>query len=59
MLALNKGAGHVFLTTDEMNNERAQRFYGRGGYRLVTRFQQDGERGMWLMSKNLKEPIDE
>lgn len=52
-LALSKGAGHVFLTTDEMNNERAQRFYERGGYELVARFQQDRKRGMWLMSKNL------
>jgi ribosomal protein S18 acetylase RimI-like enzyme len=59
ILALSKGAGHVFLTTDELNNERAQRFYERGGYRLVARFQQDGERGMWLMSKKIKEPIDE
>ncbi len=53
-LALHKEAGQVFLTTDEMNNERAQRFYERGGYALVVRFKQDGERGMWLMSKNLK-----
>ena len=53
-LALSKGAGQVFLTTDEVNNERAQRFYERGGYRLVARFQQDRERRMWLMAKNLK-----
>lgn len=52
-LALSKGAGQVFLLTDEMNNERAQRFYERGGYALVARFKQDRERGMWLMSKNL------
>jgi GNAT superfamily N-acetyltransferase len=54
VLALNKGAGQVFLTTDELNNERAQRFYERGGYQFVTRFQQDSNRGMWLMSKKLK-----
>ena len=58
-LALSKGAGQVFLTTDEVDNERAQRFYERGGYGLVARFQQDRERGMWLMSKNLKGPIHE
>jgi len=58
-LALTKGAGHVFLTTDEVNNERAQRFYERSGYGLVARFKQDGERGMWLMLKNLKVPIHE
>jgi ribosomal protein S18 acetylase RimI-like enzyme len=54
VLALSKGAVQVFLTTDEMNNERAQRFYFRGDYRLVARFQQDGDRSMWLMAKNLK-----
>jgi GNAT superfamily N-acetyltransferase len=58
-LALEKGAGQVFLTTDEVNNERPQRFYERGGYELVARFQQDGERGMWLMSKNLTGQIHE
>ena len=59
VMALSKGSGQVFLTTDEVNNERAQRFYERGGYELVARFQQDSERGMWLMSKNLKGPIHE
>jgi ribosomal protein S18 acetylase RimI-like enzyme len=58
-LALRKGAGQVYLTTDEANNERAQRFYERSGYGLVARFKQDGERGMWLMLKNLKGPIHE
>ncbi len=58
-LARSKGAGQVFLTTDAVDNERAQRFYERGGYGLVARFQQDRERGMWLMSKNLKGPIHE
>lgn len=58
-VARSKGVDQVFLTTDEMNNERAQRFYERAGYRLVARFQQDRERGMWLMAKNLKESIDE
>lgn len=53
-LALSKGVEQVFLTTDEINNERAQRFYERGGYRLVARFLQDQTRGMWLMSKNIK-----
>ena len=58
-LALSKGAVHVFLTTDEVNNERAQRFYERGGYALVAQFKQDGERGMWLMSKVLNGQIHE
>jgi GNAT superfamily N-acetyltransferase len=58
-LALSQGAGQVFLTTDEVNNKRAQRFYERGGYRLVVRFQQDRERGMWLMSKDLNGPTYE
>lgn len=59
ILAQSKGAEHIFLTTDEMNNERAQRFYVRAGYELVARFQQDRKRGMWLMSKDLKGPIHE
>lgn len=59
VLARSKGAGHVFLTTDEINNERAQRFYERAGYEFVARFQQDRKRRMWLMSKDLKGPIHE
>lgn len=58
-LALKRGAKHVFLTTDEVNNERAQRFYERGGYALVARFQQDGERWMWLISKSLNGSVNE
>ena len=57
--ALSKGTRHVYLTTDELNNERAQRFYTSGGYSLVSRFQQGRKRWMWLMSKNLKEPACE
>ena len=53
-LALSKGSKLVLLTTDEMNNERAQRFYERCGYQRVANFQQDDERRMWVMSKNLK-----
>jgi GNAT superfamily N-acetyltransferase len=52
--ALFNGAFQVFLTTDELNNHRALRFYERSCYRFVSCFQQDGQRGMWLMSKNLK-----
>jgi GNAT superfamily N-acetyltransferase len=48
------GASHIFLTTDEDANDRAQRFYGRHGYVLSSRFQQDGKRWMWLMSKDIK-----
>lgn len=53
--AVVNGAFQVFLTTDELNNYRALRFYERSGYRFVSCFQQDGYRGMWLMSKNLKD----
>jgi ribosomal protein S18 acetylase RimI-like enzyme len=53
--ALVNGAFQVFLTTDELNNHRALRFYERSGYRFVSYFKQDGQRGMWLMSKNLKD----
>jgi GNAT superfamily N-acetyltransferase len=52
-LALSKRAGHVFLTTDEINNERALRFYQKNNYTLDTRFKQDGERRMCLMSKKI------
>lgn len=49
-----RGANQVFLTTDEENNDRTQRFYQRHGYALSSRFQQDGKRWMWLMSKTIK-----
>ena len=54
-LAVVNGACQVFLTTDELNNHRALRFYERSGYQFVSCFQQDGQRGMWLMSKDLKD----
>lgn len=59
VLALAKGAEHVYLTTDEVENERAQRFYVRAGYGLCARFKQDGRRRMWLMSKKIKEAVHE
>jgi ribosomal protein S18 acetylase RimI-like enzyme len=52
-LAAEHGARHVFLTTDEENNDRAQRFYQRHGYVMSSRFRQDGKRWMWLMSKTI------
>jgi ribosomal protein S18 acetylase RimI-like enzyme len=52
-LAIIKGSKLVFLTTDEMNNERAQRFYERCGYQRVVLFEQYDVRRMWVMSKNL------
>ena len=51
--ARRQEARQVFLTTDQENNERAQRFYKRHGYRMVECFKQDGQRPMWLMAKNL------
>lgn len=53
-MALRQGAAHVYLTTDQDSNERAQNFYKRHGYRVAERFQQDGQRPMWLMSKLLR-----
>jgi GNAT superfamily N-acetyltransferase len=55
-MALSKGAASVYLTTDEIDNERAQRFYYRNGYSLVASYKQDGVRQMLLMSKILKNP---
>lgn len=50
-LAFERGAEQVCLTTDEEENERAQRFYQRHGYVMSSRFCQDGKRWMWLMNK--------
>ncbi len=52
-VAFTQGATHIFLTTDQDNNDRAQNFYKRHGYCVVERFQQDGYRPMYLMSKYL------
>jgi ribosomal protein S18 acetylase RimI-like enzyme len=52
--AFGRGAKSVHLTTDEVNNHRAQRFYERRGYGVVERFRQDGARWMWHMSKDLR-----
>lgn len=59
ILALSKGAEYVYLTTDEVENERAQRFYVRAGYGFCARFKQDKRRWMWLMSKKIKEAVHE
>lgn len=58
-IALRQGATHVYLTTDQDNNERAQKFYKRSGYSLAECFQQDGQRSMWLMSKLLRGVVHE
>jgi GNAT superfamily N-acetyltransferase len=58
-MALRQGATHVYLTTDQDNNERAQKFYKRHGYCVAECFQQDGQRPMWLMSKLLRGVIHE
>jgi ribosomal protein S18 acetylase RimI-like enzyme len=52
--ALQRGAGSVHLTTDALDNHRAQRFYERRGYVVVDQFRQDGSRLMWHMSKDLR-----
>jgi ribosomal protein S18 acetylase RimI-like enzyme len=48
-----RGACRLCLTTNEDDNQRAQRFYAKHGYEMVARFQQSGSRRMWLMSKRL------
>jgi GNAT superfamily N-acetyltransferase len=53
ILTLKKGLDHVYLITDQELNERAQLFYSRCGYIMVSQFKQDGHRQMRLMSKNL------
>lgn len=58
-MALRQGATHVYLTTDQDNNERAQKFYKRHGYGVAACFQQDGQRPMWLMSKLLRGVVHE
>lgn len=57
--ALERGASQICLTTDEENNERAQRFYRRNGFVLTCRFQQDAQRWMWLMSKSIGSAVEE
>ncbi len=58
-VALRQGAMHVYLTTDQDNNVRAQKFYKRHGYSVAECFQQDGQRPMWLMSKLLRGVVHE
>jgi GNAT superfamily N-acetyltransferase len=58
-MAIRQGATHVYLTTDQDNNERAQKFYKRHGYIVAECFQQDGQRPMWLMLKLLKGVVHE
>lgn len=58
-MAVRLGAAHVYLTTDQDHNERAQNFYKRRGYVVAERFHQDGQRPMWLMSKLLMGVVHE
>lgn len=58
-MALRQGAAHVYLTTDQDHNERAQNFYKRHGYDVAQCFHQDGVRPMWLMSKHLMGVVHE
>lgn len=58
-MALRQGATHIYLTTDQDHNERAQNFYKRHGYGVEACFHQDGQRPMWLMSKHLMGVVHE
>ena len=58
-MALRQGATHIYLTTDQDHNERAQNFYKRHGYGVEACFHQDGRRPMWLMSKHLMGVVHE
>ena len=58
-MAVDKGANHIYLTTDAVDNDRAQGFYLRCGYQTVARFRQDGKRWMLLMLKSLKRAPDD
>lgn len=58
-MAVRKGAAHVYLTTDQEHNERAQNFYKRHGYVFAECFYQDRQRPMWLMSKLLRGVVHE
>lgn len=51
--ANEKGATSVALTTDALDNERAIRFYSKNGYKISQEFRQDGQRPMYLMTKEL------
>lgn len=46
-----KSAGNISLTTDESENERANRFYAKCGFGLLDTFKRPGKRIMnrWIM----------
>lgn len=44
--AFSRGADHVYLLTDEVNNDAANRFYIKCGFSLESSFTRDGERKM-------------
>lgn len=52
-LGLSLGSTEIALTTDVDNNERAQGFYRKQGYEVQAQFCQDGDRQMYLMTKNI------
>ena len=52
-MGLSLGGKEVALTTDVENNERAQGFYRKQGYEVKAQFCQDGDRQMYLMTKNI------
>lgn len=58
-MAVQLGATHSYLTTDQDNNERAQNFYKRHGYEVAECFLQDRCRPMWLMFKLLRKSDSE
>lgn len=57
--ALRRGGNHVYLTTDQDNNERAKKFYTRMGYNVIKRFNQHKNRPMLLMSKKIDDNVHE
>ena len=44
--AFSRGAEHVYLLTDDANNDAANRFYVKCGFSLESSFTRDGERKM-------------
>lgn len=44
--AFSRGANHVYLLTDDANNDSANRFYVKCGFSLESSFTRDGERKM-------------
>lgn len=50
--AFSRGAPFVYLTTDEVANDRVNNFYTRNGYVVESKFMQGGKRPMLRYLKN-------